>query len=55
MAHPDSHLTGGIMAMIVMALVFDDDENGPVTSPSGDEADSQREEEGHPDRPRRLR
>ena len=51
MAHSDAHLTGGIMAMIVMALVFDDDEHGPAPSPNDDQLDQGREEEGE-DKPR---
>ena len=50
MANSDSHLTGGIMALIVMALVFDD-EQGPAPSPGGDELDPGREEKGE-DEPR---
>ena len=51
MAYSDSHLIGGIMALIVMAFVFDDDEHGPILSPSDDELDQGREEEGE-DKPR---
>ena len=38
MSHPDSLLNGSIMAMIAMALVFDDDEDASPSSPNADEA-----------------
>jgi hypothetical protein len=44
MANPDSQLTGGIMAFIVMLLVFDDDEQRPGPSLSDDDSDQGREE-----------
>jgi hypothetical protein len=38
MVRPDPLLTGSIMAMIAIALVFDDDEEGPRSTPSDDES-----------------
>jgi hypothetical protein len=55
MARSDTLLTGSLMAVIVMALVFDDDENGPAPSPSDDELVPEREEEGEADRARKPR
>jgi hypothetical protein len=44
MANSDAHLTGGIMALIVMSLIFDDDDQVP--SRSDDEVDQGRDEKG---------
>jgi len=53
MARPDTLLTGSLMAMIAVALMFDDDDRPPAPSPDSD---------GEPDleltdtvRPRRSR
>ena len=35
MSHPDTLLNGSIMAMVAMTLVFDDDEDGSPSTPSG--------------------
>ena len=54
MARPDTLLTGSLMAMIAMAVVFDDYENRPAPSSSDDEL--ARGEEGvDADRPRKPR
>jgi hypothetical protein len=39
MANSDAHLTGGIMALIVMSMVFDDDDQGPAPPLSDDQPD----------------
>ena len=49
MANSDAHLTGGIMALIVMALMFDDDEHGPAPASSDEELDQGPEEDGEPE------
>ena len=44
MARADTLLTGSIMTMITMALMFDDDENGSTPPPNDDALDPGGEE-----------
>ena len=55
MARTDTLLAGSLMAVIAMALVFDDDENRPAPSSSDDEPVQGLEEAVDSDPPRKRR
>lgn len=52
MANPDTLLTGSIMAVIVVALLFDDEDKPALRD---DELEAGREVEVDPDRPPKAR